>query len=80
MEEIITIDLLTQNSVSVKRQKTIVADGMTYAIGDPHRCAYVNSAFGREQLAEDVPEPYCGAIIAVWGDVPTVSDPEGVVE
>lgn len=75
MTETITIDALTKNSVSIKRQKTITADGSTYEIGEPHRCAYANSATGREQIAEELPEPYLSAVMAVWGDTPTVEDP-----
>lgn len=74
MQETITIDALTKNSVSIKRQKTITAEGSTYEIGDPNRCAYVNSTYGRAQLAKEVPEPYLSAVLAVWGDNPTVSD------
>ena len=80
MQETITIDALTKNSVSVKRQKTITAEGSTYEIGDPHRCAYANSANGRKQIAAEVPEPYLSAVMAVWGDTPTVEDPEGGAE
>lgn len=80
MQETITIDALTKNSVSVKRQKTITAEGSTYEIGDPHRCAYANSVSGRKQLAAELPEPYLSAVLAVWGDAPTVEDPEWGVE
>lgn len=80
MQETITIDALNKNSVSIKRQKTITSDGETYEIGDPHRCAYVNSASGREQIAAEVPDPYLSAVLAVWGDTPTIEDPEGGVE
>lgn len=77
MTTTITLDALTKNSVSVKRQKTITAEGSTYEIGDPHRCAYVNSVSGRKQLAAELPEPYLSAVLAVWGSVPTVDEPEG---
>nr|DAP92254.1 MAG TPA: hypothetical protein [Caudoviricetes sp.] len=81
MQETITIDALTKNSVSIKRQKTITAEGSTYEIGEPHRRAYANSAAGREQIAAELPEPYLSAVLAVWGDAPTVEDPaEGGVE
>ena len=81
MTETITIDALTEVSVSIKRQKTIRAEGSTYEIGEPHRCAYANSSAGREQIAAEVPEPYLSAVMAVWGDAPTVEDPaEGGVE
>lgn len=75
MTTTVTLDALTKNSVSVKRQKTITAEGSTYEIGEPHRCAYVNSVSGRKQLAAELPEPYLSAVLAVWGDAPTVEDP-----
>lgn len=75
MTTTITLDALTKNSVSVKRQKTITAEGSTYEIGEPHRCAYANSSSGREQIAAEVPDPYLSAVMAVWGDAPTVEDP-----
>ena len=77
MTTTITLDALTQNSVSVKTQKAIVQDGETYEIGEPHRCAYVNSLAGRKQLTAELPEPYLSAVLAVWGSVPTVDEPEG---
>lgn len=76
MDVIITLDALTEASVSIKTQKTIVQDGVTYEIGQPHRCAYMNSTWGRQQLAADVPEPYLSAIMAVWGNTPTVQEPD----
>lgn len=75
MTETVTIDALTKNSVSVKRQKTITAEGSIYEIGEPHRCAYVNSTYGRAQLAKEVPEPYLSAVMAVWGNDPTIDVP-----
>ena len=75
MIETITLDALTQDGVSIKTQKNILQDGVTYEIDQPHRCAYVNSARGRQQLLQNVPEPYRGAVLAVWGDAPTVQEP-----
>ena len=80
MTTTITLDALTQNSVSVKTRKTITQDGIGYEIGDPHRCAYVNSVSGRQQLAAELPEPYLSAVLAVWGNAPTVDEPKGGVE
>ena len=76
MEETVILELLTQNSVSVKIQKTILQNGTAYPVGLPHRCAYVNSAAGRQQLLQQVPQPYCGAVLAVWGTEPTVEETE----
>jgi len=74
MVEKIIIDMLNQDSVSIKKQKYIVVDGQEYAVGEPWRRAYINSEKGREQVQTEVPEPYLSAIFAVWGDTPTVTE------
>lgn len=74
MIEKITLDLLTANSVSIKKQQYALVDGKEYAVGEPWRRAYVNSEKGREQVNTEVIEPYSTAIFAVWGDTPTVDD------
>ena len=68
------IDVLTSDSVSVRKQKFVDVDGTEYPIGEPWRRAYVNSAAGRAALEAEVPEPYRAAIFAVWGNEPTVSE------
>lgn len=77
MNEKITLDMLTQDSVSLKKQKFTVVDGKEYPIGEPWRRAYINSVQGRTQVQAEVPEPYLSAIMAVWGDTPTVGESEG---
>ena len=74
MQEKITLDMLTQDSVSVKRQQYIILDGIEYPIGQPWRKAYVNSVRGRQEVEMEVPEPHRTAIFAVWGDTPTVEE------
>ena len=69
--------MLTQDSVSVKKQQYIVQDGVEYAIGEPWRRAYVNSISGRQQVENEVPEPYKSVIMLMFGDSPTVSDVTG---
>ena len=75
MNEKITLDMLTQDSVSLKKQQYTTVDGKEYPIGEPWRRAYINSAQGRAQVQSEVPEPYLSAIMAVWGDAPTVEEP-----
>ena len=78
MNEKIYLDILTQDSVSIRKQQFAVIDGKEYPIGEPWRRAYVNSVQGRTQVQAEVPEPYQSAIFAVWGNAPTVPDnPEG---
>lgn len=72
MIEKIALDMLTQDSVSVKTQKYVVVDGVEYPIGEPHRRAYVNSTTGRAAVQAKLPEAQANAILAVWGDTPTV--------
>lgn len=74
MIEKITLDMLTQDSVSVKKQQYIIQDGKEYAIGDIWRRAYVNSESGRKQVQEEVPEPYKSVIFLMWGDKPTIDE------
>lgn len=72
--EKITLDMLTQDSVSVKTQRYVVIDGQEYPIGEPHRRAYVNSVRGRQAVQDEVPEPHRSAIFALWGENPTVDE------
>jgi len=76
MVEKFFLDMLTQDSVSVRKQKFVTVAGVEYSIGDPWRRAYVNSIVGRQQVQDEVPEPYRSAIFAVWGNEPTVSGSE----
>ena len=72
MNEKITLDMLTVDSVSVIRRNYVVVDGVEYPIGDPHRRAYVNDEAGRAAVQDELPEAQANAIFAVWGDTPTV--------
>ncbi len=74
MNEKYTVDILTLNSVSIKKESFFTVDGKEYPLGEPHRKAYVNSESGRAELTAEVPEPYLSAVMAVWGEEPTVSD------
>ena len=74
MIEKITLDMLTQDSVSVKKQQYFVQDGKEYAIGQPHRKAYVNSIRGRQEVVNELPSAQANAIFSVWGDIPTVDE------
>jgi hypothetical protein len=76
MVEKIFLDMLTQDSVSIRKQKYVVVDDAEYAVGDPWRRAYVNNTSGRQQVQDEVPEPYLSAIMAVWGTEPTVEEPD----
>ena len=66
--EKITLDMLTQDSVSVLRQKFIEIDGVQTQVGGNIRNAYMNDENGRAELKEILPEEYYNAVIAVWGN------------
>ena len=77
MQELISLDELNVNSVSVVTRKYIEEEGIKYFVGDIHRRAYVNSEEGRKEINEELSEPYLSAVMTVWGDTPTVViDPE----
>ena len=70
-----SVDLLTQNSVTIKTKRYIEENGMRENVGLVHAEAYINSTRGREELINEVPEPYLSGVLAVWGDEPTVAEP-----
>jgi len=74
MIERITLDMLTQDGVSVKKQQYAVVDGQEYPIGQPWRRAYINSAQGRQQVQAEVSEMYKSVIMLMWGEEPTVTE------
>ncbi len=74
IKEKITLDMLNEESVSVKREKYIIIDGSQMPVGTVERNAYTNSAVGRELLSKQLPAEYCSAVFAVWGSTPLCSD------
>ena len=64
----ISLDVLNEYSVTVKTQKYMELEGEELNVGELHARAYANSESGRAELAEEVPEPYLSAVLAVWGD------------
>lgn len=72
MIEKYTLDMLNQDGVSVSKQTYIDYMGQQYPIGQLWRRAYVNSIQGRQQVVAELPQAQANAIMAVWGDTPTV--------
>lgn len=69
-----TIDMLTSDSVSILTQKFIDVEGVQTQVGQNHRRAYVNSEDGRKQITENEPDYIVTAVMALWGDTPTVTE------
>ncbi len=60
------IDMLTDESVSIKTMKTTVVDSVEYVIGEVHRKAYDKSEGWKEMLQKEIPEPCLSAILVRW--------------
>lgn len=79
IKEKIILDMLTTDSVSVLKQQYITVDGTDVKVGENVRNAYMNTQTEREQLKEILPEEYYNAVMAVWGDNPTIAEPAEVI-
>lgn len=66
LEEKITLDMLTKDSVSVLRQKFINLGGEDVQVGENVRNAFTNCEDDRKILKEQLSEEYYNAIMAVW--------------
>lgn len=71
-----TIDHLTTEGVSILTQRFTIVDGIETQIGENHRCAYSNSASGRDRLTANEPAEVVDIVLTAWGDEPTVEEPE----
>ena len=78
--EKITLDNLTENSVSVLTQQFADLNGRTVQVGENNRTAFVNSEYGRIELKDKLQEPYLSSVMAVWGENPTIEHTEQTEE
>lgn len=67
-----TVDMLTDNSVSILTQEFYNTEDGAVQVGDDFRCTYINSVGGRKLLVENEPEEVVAEVMEVWGDSPTV--------
>ena len=72
MQELMSLDELTQDSVSVATRKYIEEEGVKYFVGNIHRRAFINSIEGRKEINDNLNDPYLSAVMTVWGSSPTV--------
>lgn len=75
LKEKITLDMLTKDSVAVLRQQFLTFNGEEMQVGVNIRNAYMNSESGRQLIRNLLPDEYYNAVMAVWGDNPTVDEP-----
>lgn len=74
IKEKIILDMLTSDSVSVLKQQFISVDGTDIKVGENVRNAYMNTQSGRDKLRVKLPEEFYNAVIAVWGNAPTIAE------
>ena len=75
IKEKIALDMLTNDSVSILKQQYITIDGTDIKVGDNIRNAFMNTQTQRELLRTKLPEEFYNAVIAVWGNYPTIAEP-----
>ena len=75
IKEKIALDMLTNDSVSILKQQYITIDGTDIKVGDNIRNAFRNTQTERELLRTKLPEEFYNAVIAVWGNYPTIAEP-----
>jgi hypothetical protein len=72
METVKTVDKLTADRANILTQDYENGE----QVGLNHRCSYSNSESGRALLVANEPEDIVTEVMAVWGDSPTVEEPE----
>lgn len=75
VDETMHIEFLNAKSVAFLKIQSTNIDGVDYQLGEPWAVSFENSTKGRESLAENIPDPFLSAVLAVWGDTPTVTLP-----
>ena len=68
IKEKITLDNLTNESVSVLRQQYLCYNGVEMQIGDNVRNSYTDCDEDRKILKEQLSDEYFNAVLAVWGN------------
>ena len=72
--KIITLDMLTQESVSVVTENKFEFNGNIFSSGEIHRKAYANSVNGRNELMHELQEPYLNSVLAMWGNTARIKE------
>ena len=77
VNEVVSIDFLDNKYAAFLKNNYITVDGIDYKLGNPWAVSYENSERGRRLITEDenIPENLVLAVMAVWGDTPTVVFP-----
>lgn len=76
IKTVTTVTNLTKDSVSILKQNFIEFNGKQTRVGDNFRTSYVNSARGRQNLVNEQSAQDVAAVLAKWGDTPTIEETE----
>lgn len=70
------IEDLCVDGVIIATQKMLISDDEEpQKVGDVKRVSYGNWESDRKRLIENEPENIVNAVMAIWGDVPTIVEP-----
>ena len=76
IKTVTTVTNLTKDSVSILKQNFIEFNGKPTRVGDNFRTSYVNSTRGRQSLVNEQSAQDVAAVLAKWGDTPTIEETE----
>lgn len=76
IKTITTVTDLTRDSVSILKQNFIELNGEQTQVGENFRTSYVNSIRGRQSLVNEQSAQDVAAVLAKWGDTPTIKETE----
>ena len=76
IKTITTVTDLTRDSVSILKQDFIELNGKQTQVGENFRTSYVNSIRGRQSLVNEQSAQDVEAVLAKWGDTPTIKETE----
>ena len=76
IKTVTTVTNLTKDSVSILKQNFIEFNGKQTRVGDNFRTSYVNSTRGRQSLVNEQSAQDAAAVLAKWGDTPTIKETE----
>lgn len=75
------IESLVENGVIIATQEILEREGMEpQKLGEVTRESYGNWESDRQRLANNEPQKIVDAVLAIWGDAPTLDEPENITD
>ena len=69
LEERITLDMFTVDSVSLVKQKYYVEGENSYPVGEQFRVSLYNTEEGKKDLSLFLQEPYLSTVLNLWNSI-----------